>query len=404
MMNKKSVFTNCLSVLVLLAVSSVVAAEDASRIEALEARILQLEKVLEQLLHAQKSQSQKIESVNVKVTEVSEVSRLALKRDNEAKDNTENNYAVAVYGSLRPRLTFRDEAGESSSDVTDALSRIGFKGDMAIGDSVTAFYQGEWDVDIESKGNFGDARLAHVGVKGDFGRVAIGQQWSPHYNLLTAVTDIFNHRSSPFAYDNVGPYRTSNLVTYSVNAGGIQFDSSIQVNGNLDISGNSGDESQTNRHNHIDSGSVGIGYNFGPVYVGSSYLEQQLEGSESGNAERHFLGLATSWNPSNDVYLALTYQDITVEESGLQDLDQFTLDLVGAYSFGYGYKIKAGYFSFEDDLEDAESIAQDGYNLTFERQIGDFRLFMEWLHRDFEARAARKTLSLGFRYDFEKTF
>lgn len=393
-MSKKSVVKNCVPAFVLLAASTGVVAESGSSVEALEARIAQLEKMLGQQMQAQKSQSEKIESVNVKV---SEVSRLALKRDSEAKDN----YGVTVYGSLRPRLTYRDEGDESSTDVTDALSRIGFKGSMAINESVTAFYRGEWDVDMESNGNFGDARLAYVGIEGDYGRVAIGQQWSPHYNIVAEVTDVFNHRSSPFAYDHVGPFRTSNLVTYSFSSGGFRFDSSIQTNGDLDISGNSGDESQTNNHSHIDSGSFGVGYNFGPVYIGASLLEQQLESGDGNDSERNLLGLAGSWSVSDDLYLAFTYQDIKVEEIGVEDLDQSTLDLVGTYSLGNGYTVKAGYFSFEDDVEDAGSSAQDGYNLTLEKQMGDLRLFMEWLSRNFEERVDRKTLSVGLRYDFE---
>jgi|GEM_PF-449781 len=393
-MKKRNVVKNCVPGFLLLAVSTGVMAENGSRVGELEARIVQLEQLLQQQMQTQKSQSDKIESFTVKV---SEVSRLALKSDSEAKDG----YGVSIYGSLRPRLTYREEADESSTDVTDALSRIGLKGSMAISESLTAFYRGEWDVDMESNGNFGDARLAYVGVEGDYGRVAIGQQWSPHYNIVAEVTDLFNHRSSPFAYDNVGPFRTSNLVTYSFSHGGFRFDSSIQANGDLDISGNSGDESQTNDYSHIDSGSFGVGYQFGEIYLGASYLEQQLEGGQGNDSERGMMGVAGSWNVTDDLYLAFTYQDVTVEQTGSEDLDQSTLDLVGAFSLGDGYKIKAAYFSFDDDVDGSGSDAQDGFNLTLEKQMGDLRLFMEWLSRNFEERAERKTLSLGLRYDFE---
>ena len=51
----------------------------------------------------------------------------------------------------------------------------------------------------------------YVGIEGNFGRVAIGNQWDPHYNITAGVTDIYNHRSSPFGYDTIGPFRTHSV-------------------------------------------------------------------------------------------------------------------------------------------------------------------------------------------------
>lgn len=359
----------------------------AATVSELEARIDQLEKMLLQQIQSQKQQSKKIETVEFKMVKAT---KALVKVEVEREP-----YGLTVYGSLRPRLTYRDEGSQSSTDVTDALSRIGIKGSKKLGNGLTAFYRGEWDVDIEANGDFGDARLAYVGVEGDFGRVAIGKQWSPHYNLVGEQADIFNHRSSAFGYDAVGPYRTAEMITYQFKSGGFTLDSGFEFNGNPAISGNSGNDSRASGADHLDTGSVGLSYDFGDVYLGASVLEQEGDAG----FERGIVGASGSWSVSSDVYLAFSYQDIDIENDGLLDLNQEAYDLVGSVALGEGYKVKAGYFSYDDDRADGST--HDGFNLTLERQMGDFRLFTEWLTRDFDYQPKRNTLSVGFRYDFE---
>lgn len=396
-MKKQSVVHSLVSTIVpaaaLLAASVPSFAVDDAKVASLEARIAQLEKMLNQQIQTQNQQSKKLESVVVNVQNVAEVAKKASVKVAEAREP----YGLNIYGSLRPRLTFRDEGDRTSTDVTDALSRIGIKGSKKVSDSITAFYRGEWDVDIEANGNFGDARLAYVGFEGGFGRVAIGKQWSPHYNLVAERSDIFNHRSSPFGYDAVSPFRTAELLTYSYSKGGFRLDSGVQFNGDPAISGNSGNSSRAGGPSHVDSGSFGASYDFGKVYIGSSFLQQKGDN----DYERDLLGVAGSWNVTDDLYLAFTYQDISVDQLATAELNQSTVDLVGSYALGEGYKLKAGVFSFDDDVDGIGSDTHDGYNITLEKQMGDFRVFGEWLSRDFDYAQTRNTLSLGVRYDFD---
>ena len=69
------------------------------------------------------------------------------------------------------------------------------------------------------------------------------------------------------------------------------------------------------------------------------------------------------------------------------------------------YKLIGGYFYFDDDIDGANSDTQDGFNLTLEKHYSDdFRVFAEWLTRNFDERSDRHTFSVGFRYDFGVTF
>ena len=106
---------------------------------------------------------------------------------------------VSIYGRFWPRVTYNDvSGGDSSTDITDALSRVGLKANTQITETLSAVLHGEWDVDTEANGDFGDARQAYVGLRSeDLGMVAIGKQWNPYFNTIAEVTDIFYHRAIP---------------------------------------------------------------------------------------------------------------------------------------------------------------------------------------------------------------
>lgn len=306
-------------------------------------------------------------------------------------------YGVTVYGSFRPALTYSDFGNdETSTDVTDFFSRIGFKGDIKVNDSITAFYRGEWDIDVEADADFGDARLGFVGLEGSFGRVALGKQWSPHYNIVAEATDIFNNRSSPFGYDEASPFRANQMVTYSYASGGFKLDAGVQFNGNVENSAG-GDNSQANDTDHVDSGSIGVSYSFGDFYVGASYLDQQLSDTE----ERDFRAVAGSWKINDSIYVAVTYQDIERSTDAVV-YDQSSFDVAASFALNKNYTFKTSYFDWDGD---GQGRTFDGYNLTLENQLNDsVRVFVEWLSRDIEGGEQQKHLSVGMRYDFEGLF
>ena len=244
---------------------------------------------------------------------------------------------VSIYGRFWPRVTYNSvDGGDSSTDITDALSRVGIKANTQITETLSAVLHGEWDVDIEDNGNFGDARLAYVGLGSEsMGMVAIGKQWDPYYNLVAEVTDIYYHRASPFGYDNQGPFRSTNLVTYANSIGGLKINAGMQVDGSVD-NGDGGTHSD-----NVDAASVGASLRSGPVYIGVSYLRQNRD--EDG-IERDSFGVGGSLNVIDNLYLAATYQYITDNSDDGSELNPFTLDVVASYSFGGGITALAGYF------------------------------------------------------------
>ena len=196
--------------------------------------------------------------------------------------------------------------------MTDFLSRVGVKGEAVVSDSLTAFYRGDGMLISKMMLTLVMRVWAYVGIQGKAGRLAIGKQWSPHFNIVAEVTDIFNHRSSPFGYDEASPFRSRQILTYAYSQGGFRLDSGIQFDGDPE-NGAGGSNTNASEPDHIDSASLGIGYGMGDFYAGISYLDQQ-GGSDY---ERSFPGFwLASWNMTDDFYLAVTYQDIEEDSVG----------------------------------------------------------------------------------------
>jgi len=302
---------------------------------------------------------------------------------------------VSIYGRFWPRLTYENSDG-SSTDITDALSRVGIKATTQITEDLSAVLHGEWDVDIEQTGNSGDARQAYVGIKSEsLGMVAIGKQWDPHFNTVAEVTDIFYHRGSPFGYDQEGPFRSDNLVTYSNSFSGLKVNAGLKVDGEVENPAWYYDkDAEASNADNVDAASIGAGFSSGPIYIGASYLRQNNDGD---NVERNFFGVGGSLSAIENLYLAVTYQYITDNYDNRADLNPWTLDVAGAYTMG-SLKLLAGFFMHDPDEGNEKMI----YNVTLIKEVHTaLDVFAEWVLATLDDVDNVNTLSLGFRYDFD---
>ena len=344
---------------------------------------------------------------------------------------------VELYGSFRPSVRYSSYDGDNEdgderddeTDLKDNLSRLGVKGSVGLDNGWSAFYRGEWSVrigdDDDDGADFGDARLAYVGLGTPLGEIAIGQQWNTYYNIVAEVTDIYEHASSPFGWDFNGPFRTPSMVTYKHNIGNLN----IQAGGRFN-----GGENSSN-HRHADEYNIGAGYRFDAMnaYLGVAFRNTQGpratfdDGSEdrsSDNADTDWWAVGGSINPTDRLYLAFTYQDGEQDDGEVidgsaeaattyEDADKDSLDVVVSYDFGNGWNGIVGYFDSEDD-SDARG-EYDGYNLTVVKRLNsNMRIWAEWLSTDPDANDsalldgddeydpyyAEDTFSIGFRYDF----
>ena len=300
-----------------------------------------------------------------------------------------DNASVSLYGRLWPKVTFTSPSdGDQSTDITDALSRLGVSADYKLSDTLTAIAQAEVRVNLGSDGSedFFTEHLGYVGLQSsNLGLVAIGTQWNPYYNTVAAVTDVYYHRASPFGYDNLGPFREEQIVRYALSFSGLNLDLGVQLKG------------QEESDDDFDKVYAGLGYSYGPVYVGLGYLGQDM-----GTDRRDYIGVGASLNVTDDLYFAITYQAVQYDMTP----DRDTLDLVGSYSFGMGYTLTAGIFTYDPDADTSDPDHM-GYNLTLIKSLNDnVRVFAEWLRKDYQDDNSDHqgetvdALSLGLRIAF----
>ena len=83
-------------------------------------------------------------------------------------DGHEENTSVSLYGRLWPKVTYTSPSdGDPSTDITDALSRIGVTADYKLSETLTAVVLAEVRVNLHSDGSedFFTEHLGYVGLQ-----------------------------------------------------------------------------------------------------------------------------------------------------------------------------------------------------------------------------------------------
>jgi outer membrane protein OmpU len=324
------------------------------------------------------------ENLKKQLTEIQ--TRLAQLEESEKPATEQSETSINFYGSLRPTFGVTSSDNSDSWDVGDALSRLGLGVEHKLSNGMTGFAKGEFKIQIQGDADFGDTRLAYVGIKGNFGRIAIGKQNTTQYAIIGEPVDIFNRAATPLAYDDASPFRQQEMITYRKNFGNIQFSIDGQFKGETDIEGS----------DFINSG---IKYQGDSFTLAAAYLTKDLAG-----ADENTFGISAS-KSLGDWYFAAAYQDI--ERGDDNGEDRNTLDLVGAYSINAHYKLKMGYSLYSDELMPVDSNEVTRFNTTLEWQGSpDYRLFVEFQNNSFEEGTARDNnqVIVGMRYDFDYNY
>ncbi len=234
---------------------------------------------------------------------------------------------INLYGSLRPQAVTGDD-----ESVTDGGSRWGIKGDHDLGNGLSSFYRFEQGLSTANS-DFTGGRLAYAGVKGGFGAVAGGQQWTPYYTTVASPNDIFASNGLSNYNDTGGVFRVGNALSYALPSGmPVGGAIAIVVNGDVtDANGNVLDDQDA-----VDAVSAGLTFGAGPVSVGLGYNDL----SDSG-AKRIGLTLGADMGPVNARFMV---EDVKAGD----DADSLTPWAITLSGWGFGLQY-AGTDSVEDD-------------------------------------------------------
>ncbi len=164
---------------------------------------------------------------------------------------------VAVSGSVRGAVKY--DGASSEWTMGNSGSRLRFKASSDLGNGQSAYMNYEFGVDsgLGSIQTGKTSRLAYVGIKGDWGSMSLGAQWSTMFNVVGTYIDKSNIYGGLGYWGNgSGPYRNANSVAVSTNIGGF---------------GISADAVMSSGGDDIDAGTIGTNINVGAVSVGLAH-------------------------------------------------------------------------------------------------------------------------------------
>jgi predicted porin len=134
--------------------------------------------------------------------------------------------SVTIYGIADAAIVGERGGSTPMTKVTSgaaSASRIGFKGDEALGNGLSAYFTLETGAKIDTgeldATNAIFNRQAFVGLKGDFGAVSLGRQYTPYHTMLVNIVDPFSTgyagTSKNLFPDWGSNIRTSNTIRYA---------------------------------------------------------------------------------------------------------------------------------------------------------------------------------------------
>jgi predicted porin len=197
---------------------------------------------------------------------------------------------VAVSGSIRTGVEYTG----SEWVVADNGSRLRFKASSDLGNGQSAYMGYEFRVN-SAQGSLvtgNTQRLSYVGIKGDWGSLSLGSQWSTLFNTVGTFVDKSN-RYGGLGYwgEGGGQYRMKDSVALSTNIGGFSVSADAQMNAG-------GDD--------LDRATIGTNISVGGVSIGAAWQDH-------GNAD--FTGIGASISLAG-VGLSAGYSDVNGAGSG----------------------------------------------------------------------------------------
>lgn len=300
-------------------------------------------------------------------------------------------------------------------DVTNNSSRLGVRGEEELGGGLSAIYQYEFGVDMTEGGNFNSNRPKWVGLKGGFGSVTIGTQWTPYYNVI-GIGDVFNSSRvwGDYSYlgNAYGTRQDNSLVYTSPNFSGFSVQAMLSMNGSCDPGTrltclqDSNNKLPANLSEDVDMWNIAASYKNGPFFAGATYMKFEgptistfiYPGARPPTWDSEQWGAAFGYN-SGPFAVTLSY------ENG--DLNTLFPDksqnyyLTGQYTFGPNI-IRAAYGHVDPDSKQLGVDEIDNYILGYQYNFSKrTRVWVEYVGRTSDSIYGDGTaFSIGTRHDF----
>lgn len=270
---------------------------------------------------------------------------------------------VTIFGSLDAALV--SEAGGTSGSIVKltsgvaAGSRFGFKGSEDLGAGLSAIYVMEGGISIDDGKSIQGGRLFgrqnYVGLKGDFGTVKFGRQYSAYDPVMTVLDPFSNGMAgrgqNVFSQGYVS--RVDNMVVY--NTPNINGFSAELVHGFGEVAGDSA------KNRHIGASAS---YSSGPLWISLATQETNA---------------AIATGSSKNTVLATTYD-------------------FGLLKGHLGFSIN------KTDTNNVTILDSKDYLIGATVPLGAGNLMLSYVHRDdtLIANKGASQIGIGYRYNLSK--
>ena len=286
---------------------------------------------------------------------------------------------VTIYGLLQPSYDFmsvKGGTGTTTGDVADMAynnSRIGFKGEEALGNGLKAIFQIESKVDLVNKGGtdgLGD-RDSFVGLAGSFGSLTFGN----HQTAYKKVADF----ADPFA-DSIGDYNNIMAMYGRDLAGGAIDGASVDFNRRVSksayyVSPNwagfqlAASYGLKEARTDIDGVgktdesilSIGANYAIAGFNLMAAYEQQALKGPTAADTDPKLIGwkLGAGYKFSFGTSIAAIYENLSQDDA----LDRNAFFVSAVHPLTSNFDLMASYAQAGDNKEAAGEQGARNYNL-----------------------------------------
>ena len=164
---------------------------------------------------------------------------------------------VAVSGSIRVGVQGASDGTDTTWQIKNSGSRLRFKASEDLGNGQTSYVTYEFGVDA-GNGSIGGGsrnRLTEVVIKGGWGSVSLGSQWSTQWSMVGTHIDK-SHAFGGQGYQ--GQYRMNNSVRYKTSMGAL----AVGIDGQMRSGGDD-----------VDSATVGFGGSMGALKYGMAWRD-----------------------------------------------------------------------------------------------------------------------------------
>ena len=293
------------------------------------------------------------------------------------------------YASIRVNFHSGSQDGHNPS-ISNQGSRLGLQGTSEMSHGLEGFYRYETEFGVDNgQDGIGNTRLGYVGLRGGFGSIRVGSDWSDEYNFVYSATDIANVNSGNF----VGVGRASRSIYYnSPDFNGLQVAARFELDG---------DNEKTNPDDsELDAWALSAKYDFSGFTVGGTYVNTPDFGYNGSDLKDR-----TSWairgSYGQDNWGVSTWYGVRNDKDfGLEE-DQTVFSIAGNVDVG-----PTSVYVVHDTKEEeysAGNVGDDAYTTfgvtyNFNSQA---RTWIEYAAQDFDSNPeAEDFVTIGLRHDF----